>query len=377
MKYVLELLLASLLLNNVKASSPKCRECNVFATGKDGTLWGWEDDTFCKLSSSCYDNSYKSTTKKRTTTYTTTKKTTIYSSYKKTSTIIKSSTYIAPTSSTYHSHVSSSAVVASAAATTKVSSTSNSTTTSKIASSTSAAASETHKTDAKGNLVCNGCVVTATGGDKSLWGWENEKSCIIDEVACQGKLTEEKKEDTNSAEGQKKDASGRLVCNGCTVTSTGGDGTLWGLENEETCVIDTALCKLSTTEPKTTKQAERGSDGILICSTCEYTRLDDDTTTWNVENGEECRVIGSRCNFNKTPHPWCSGCVVTATGGDGALYGWENNNSCLINEIDCGFIKNPNAKPSSKVEASSATQIYASMYYIIATFVTIFIVRGF
>jgi len=324
MKYILGFLLASsLLFNNVEASIPKCSDCSVYATGKDGTLWGWEDDSFCRLSSSCSSDSKKTT--KKTSKKTTTKKSTTTkkdsTTTKKATTVVKFTTTIAPTSSAATS------------------------------SASSAAASST---------VASG----TTGATKTV--------------------------NAAAAANHKKDSSGNLICNNCNVNATGGDGVFWGWEDNATCIIDKEKCKLSTNEPQTsTNKPQRGSDGILICSTCEYTRIDEDKTTWNTENGEECRVIGSRCNFNKTPHPWCSGCVVTATGGDGALYGWENNNSCLINEIDCGLIENSSAanntgkvngkiNGNSKVEIeSSALQAYASIYYIVATLVTIFIVRGF
>jgi len=268
-------LVTFLLFKNIEAIIPQCSDCKVYAISKDDISWGFENDNFCKLSPSCLKNSETD------------------------SNSIKST------------------------------------------NSTNSTETSTHEKDASGNPICHDCVVTGTGGDGSLWGWEDEKSCIVDQMKCKGKV-EEFKASTNSTNStadstHKKDASGNLICNDCVVTSTGGDGSYWGWEDNDSCKIDNIKCNLSP--PKSDqKPLERGPDGILICSTCEYTRVDPDTTTWNKENGEDCRVIGSRCGINTTPHPWCGGCVVTGTGNDGALYGWENNSSCLINEVTCGIV---------------------------------------
>ncbi|ORX42538.1 hypothetical protein BCR36DRAFT_587119 [Piromyces finnis] len=317
MKSILGLLLvSSLLLNNVKASIPKCNECSVFATGKDGTLWGWEEDSFCKLPTKCSSSSSSNGSA-------TTKTSTI----KKTTTVIKKTTTINKNDSSSSSSSSKTTVPTSSV-------------TAAVASSATATSSST----------ASNAAATTSG---------------------------------NAAANHKKNEAGNYICNGCSVTATGGDGMLWGWEDEESCVIDTVLCKLNTSTTSTAAAAatssnapERGSDGILICSTCEYTRIDKDTTTWNKENGEDCRVISSRCGFNKTPHPWCSGCVVTGTGSDGALFGWENSASCLINEITCGFVQNNKINGNSKVEteSSAASQYLISIYSIIITVIALLII---
>ncbi|OUM59629.1 hypothetical protein PIROE2DRAFT_14775 [Piromyces sp. E2] len=181
-------------------------------------------------------------------------------------------------------------------------------------------------------------------------------SCIIDQEKCKD-VTTAKSTPTPNAKAianHKKDASGHLICNQCTVTATGEDkDSFWGWEDDASCIIDKVKCGLSNpTVDKKTNYNNRGSDGILICSSCVVAETHADTTLWNTENGEKCRVIGSRCNINSTPHGWCSGCVVTATGGDGALYGWENQQSCLINEQSCGMV-GPDGKPIPELNADS------------------------
>jgi len=318
MKYILGLLLILLVNNNIEASIPKCSDCTVYATGKDGTSWGWENDSFCRLPSKC--NS-KTTTKKSS--LVKTKSTIINKKTTTTSTKEKDkSTTEKVTSTKKHTSITSKKT-----STTEVTSEKKESTTKVSSTTVTSTVASPMQTDANGKLICNGCTVESTGGDGALWGWENEKSCIIDNAKCN--ITSDTKQVTNS-----------------------------------------------TTTNNTTKQ-ERGKDGILICSTCEYTRIEEDTTTWNKENGEDCRVIGSRCGFNKTPHPWCSGCVVTATGEDGALYGWESQASCLINEIDCGFVDKKNNSHVVTESSSAINEKYIGLYYVISTLLTLFIIRGF
>jgi len=215
MKFIFGLLFASLLLNNIEATKfPKCSGCTVYATGKDGVVWGWEEDNFCKISSSkCGITIRKSTT------------------------IRKSSTTTPKTTTS-----------------TKTTTTNNST-----SSSTS-----TPSYDANGNIKCNGCEVTSTKSDKSLWGQENGKSCIIDENKCKEKLSEKKdsneahkKVDVNSSDKKDTDSNEEIVCTGCQVTSTGKDNTLWGIENGTSCKIDETLCKNKT---KTNSQNSSNSN---------------------------------------------------------------------------------------------------------------------
>jgi len=155
MKYILELFVITLfLISKVESSLPKCSTCIVYGIGKDGALWGLENNSFCKISSKCKPNvniitkkkSTKKSTKTKTVKKSTNKKTSKKSNNKKTTTTVTTPPTPVP-----------------------------------------------HQTDERGNFICNGCIVTATGGDNSLWGWEEEKSCIISLTNCKGKLKEEKK----------------------------------------------------------------------------------------------------------------------------------------------------------------------------------------
>ncbi|KAG4098269.1 hypothetical protein H8356DRAFT_991449 [Neocallimastix lanati (nom. inval.)] len=338
MKYIIEVLLLSfsLLISSTKGTTPVCSDCVVYSTGKDGSLWGRENGDYCKLSSKCVDeaktsrkviaiskstivNKKKKDTKKKTTTT------------KITKTKTTKTTKPATTSSTY----------------------------------------------VNGTLICNGCEVTATGGQESLWGWENEKSCLIDYEKCNIKAPEvdvEKNKKIAEAN-HKKNSSDYLVCNGCTITDIGEDGSYWGWEDNYSCQIDNILCNYNAKEAtKTTTPPLRGSDGTLICNTCKYTSIDNSLVAWNTENGEKCRVLGSRCNFNSSPHPWCSGCTPTDYTSYGEPFGWENQNSCLINEVKCGIIKYEDGNDLQKVSAAASKVKFYYIYYLIAFLSVIFII---
>jgi hypothetical protein len=370
MKYIqaLGLLLASsLIISNVEATIPKCTDCTVFTTGKDGSLWGWENDSFCRIPKKCYKTKTTKTTKKTT-------------SKKITSTVISKATSKAAATKATSSKVATTKADATKAAEAKV-----------TASSTVQAApvntSGPHQTNEAGNMICNGCTVTGTGSDeeKSLWGWEDEKSCVIDKEKCKGQIEDASASQTpneTALANHKKDAKGNLICNQCNITATGGDKqSFWGWEDEASCIIDNVKCGLSKPEEnKVAGAGQRGADGILICSSCDVAETHADTTLWNTENGEPCRVIGSRCNINSTLHGWCSGCVVTATGGDGALYGWENLQSCLINEQACGFcdkLGNPIGADVQDEEAGALSQKVGVAGMTVASLVALFLANAF
>jgi len=59
---------------------------------------------------------------------------------------------------------------------------------------------------------------------------------------------------------------------------------------------------------------------------------------WGDEDGEQCRVISSRCpNANVSDYKFCKGCSIVNTGKDYCLFGYENGDPCIINEIECGY----------------------------------------
>jgi len=346
MKYIFGLFVVTLILiNKVESFINKCSTCIVYEIGIDGTLWGRENNSFCKISSKCKPIVDKKS-KKRSTIKSIKKKTVKKSIKKKT---FKK-------------------------ANKKTTTTTTTTTTTNTPTPTTPVP---HQTDEHGNLICNSCIVTATGGDNSLWGWEEEKSCIIDLTKCQGNLKEEKKHENNKKSKAdinfKKDASNNYICNGCEVTAVGSDNAYWGYENETSCIIDNIKCKLTPPEiRKTTTPLQRAPDGILICSTCEYLESDQSYGTWNFENGEICRVLGSRCGVNFSVYPWCSGCYVTSTGKDGALYGWENGNSCVINEITCDLIDDKSTLYVKAKSAASPKQYIDYIYVIFSLIITLF-----
>jgi hypothetical protein len=88
-----------------------------------------------------------------------------------------------------------------------------------------------------GAPYCNGCTVTGTGGDNSLWGWENNTACEINSSQCGGNNAS-----NNNYNSNRTGPHGAPLCSGCTITGTGGDNSLWGWENNSACEIDTGKC---------------------------------------------------------------------------------------------------------------------------------------
>jgi len=184
-------------------------------------------------------------------------------------------------------------------------------------------------------VYCEGCVVTGTGGDGSLWGWENEKSCEIDKETCgynAGKPIDNGGND-NSAE--------KIYCKGCDVTATGDDGSLWGWEDEKSCQINEEACKNNTDKPA--DNGNNTSTEKIYCKGCEVTATGGDGSLWGWENEKSCQINEEACknkpadngNTTQVEKIICKGCDVTATGGDGSLWGWENEKSCMIDAKAC------------------------------------------
>ena len=119
------------------------------------------------------------------------------------------------------------------------------------------------------NDYCSGCTVTSTGEDGSKWGYENGKSCQIDTSKCGW-------------------SNNNGYCSGCTVTSTGEDGSKWGYENGKSCKIDTSKCGDSTDSGK-------APNGFPYCTSCQTTFTGDDGTRWGYENNESCVINDSKC----------------------------------------------------------------------------------
>jgi len=196
-----------------------------------------------------------------------------------------------------------------------------------------------------GKVYCKGCVVTATGDDGSLWGWEDEKSCIVDEKIC--KDGEEKPSENND----NNEDDGKIYCKGCVVTATGGDNSLWGWEDQKSCQINEKKCKNKEENPSENND-DNEDDGKIYCKGCVVTATGGNNSLWGWENQKSCQINEKKCK-NKEENPsennedeginYCKGCVVTATGDNGSLWGWEDQKSCQINEKKC---KSEEEKPS-------------------------------
>jgi len=131
-------------------------------------------------------------------------------------------------------------------------------------------------------VYCKGCVVTGTGGDGSLWGWEDEKSCEIDVTAC--KIGEEPTEPSTC----KFEALGYKCCSHCTAYTEDEDG-LWGIENGEWCGIPDECIK-------NYDECWSVKFGYPCCDTCDVF-LTDESGEWGVKDLEWCGVP-STCKAN-------------------------------------------------------------------------------
>jgi len=160
-----------------------------------------------------------------------------------------------------------------------------------------------------GSPMCKGCTVTGTGGDRSLWGWENNRACEIDTKKCKVSATKNSASKTSS----KKGPHGSPLCSGCTVTGTGGDRSLWGWENNRACEIDTSKCstkkkttKKTTKKPtkKTTKKSSaKANNNVKKTTKKTTTKKATVTKKTNNNSGNSIQVIGSRRN-GKTTRYW-------------------------------------------------------------------------
>jgi hypothetical protein len=154
--------------------------------------------------------------------------------------------------------------------------------------------------------MCKGCTVTGTGGDRSLWGWENNRACEINTTKCKVSATKKSASKTS-----KKGPHGSPLCSGCTVTGTGGDRSLWGWENNRACEIDTSKCsskKKKTTRKavkKTTKKNANNKANNNVRKTTRKTTTKKSVVTkkTNSNTGSNIKVIGSRRN-GKTTRYW-------------------------------------------------------------------------
>jgi hypothetical protein len=181
-------------------------------------------------------------------------------------------------------------------------------------------------------VYCKGCVVTGTGGDGSLWGWENEKSCEIDVATCglDGNGGSEDK-----PEEQQDD--GKIYCKGCEVTATGGDNSLWGWENQKSCQIDVKACGLDgngDSEDKPSSTCKFEALGYKCCSNC-IAVFEDDDGYWGSENNEWCGITEEcvksydECWSNKSGYPCCDSCDIYLDDETGK-WGVMNGDWCGI-----------------------------------------------
>eukprot|EP00833_Pecoramyces_ruminatium_P016685 jgi/Orpsp1_1/1190717/evm.model.d7180000080729.1 len=319
-----------------------CSSCDVTATGSDGTLWGWENNQSCRIDNSKCNSGSDNTN---------------------------------DSNNNYDDSNSSSNI-----------------------------SSDSNSSD---NTYCSSCDVTATGSDGTLWGWENNQSCRINSSYCDNgnsnsndsnlnyddsdsssNLSYDDHSNDDSNSGTSSDSfpsssdstsSDNTYCSSCDVTATGSDGTLWGWENNQSCRINSSYCdngnsnsndnnlnyddsdsssNLSYDDHSNDDSNSGTSSDNIYCASCDVTATGSDGTLWGWENNQSCIIDDNKCNGGSNSNinsdniinsnyydsgssyfdnNYCSSCETTATGSDGSLWGWENNQSCRINTIKCNM----------------------------------------
>ncbi|KAL6604151.1 hypothetical protein LY90DRAFT_667051 [Neocallimastix californiae] len=206
---------------------------------------------------------------------------------------------------------------------------------------------------------CSSCNVQQLYKDKPI-GKENNQWCIIDKNNCKNENNQSSQNEinyttsnlisnvgntTNSNSTSNITSLDIITCPDCTILTENNEiGEYWGYipEINRPCKIDNVKCK-EVIKRKLEKPVLRGSDGSRICQSCDSIKVTDKIKSlmWGSEDGEECRIITSRCPQHKiSGHPFCNGCNIQGTGTDFCLFGYENNQPCIINEVLCGTPEN-------------------------------------
>jgi len=140
---------------------------------------------------------------------------------------------------------------------------------------------------------CQYCEVGATGGDGSLWGWENEQSCVVDYGHCKNEkpktttTTTTKKTTTTTKKSQPTNDVcfsinlGYKCCSGCDIVYVDQDGN-WGVENDQWCGIKNS-CNAQSCWSE--------SLGFPCCQNTKEVYYTDNDGNWGVENNNWCGII--------------------------------------------------------------------------------------
>eukprot|EP00833_Pecoramyces_ruminatium_P002543 jgi/Orpsp1_1/1176575/evm.model.c7180000058148.1 len=214
------------------------------------------------------------------------------------------------------------------------------------------------------NTYCSSCDVTATGSDGTLWGWENNQSCRIDNSKCNSGSDnsndsninyEDSNSNSSSNTSSDSNSSDIIYCSSCDATATSSDGSLWGWENNQSCRIDDNKCNngnnnnsndsninyedsnsnsSSNTSSDSTSSDSTSSDSTSSDSTSSDSTSSDSTSS-DSTSSDSTSSDSTSSDSTSSDTIYCSSCDVTATGSDGSLWGWENNQSCRINSNQC------------------------------------------
>eukprot|EP00833_Pecoramyces_ruminatium_P002345 jgi/Orpsp1_1/1176377/evm.model.c7180000057371.1 len=126
---------------------------------------------------------------------------------------------------------------------------------------------------------------------------------------------------------------GYNCCKGCDIAYSDETGD-WGVENDEWCGIDSALCNGGSDECWSIAEGYpccKGDNVVLV----------DSKGKWGYENDDWCGIVEKQndknddsCWASSLGYPCCSGCEPIYTDGSGK-WGFENGEWCGVIESTC------------------------------------------
>ena len=156
--------------------------------------------------------------------------------------------------------------------------------------------------------------------DRDGWGWENNRSCIVD-----GNNTENFASTRN-----------RQICKYLSSDSN-GDGFGW--EDNDTCIIGSTSSGSAptATSGNTPDRVTAASDSSK--PVCRSSSSDPDGDGFGWENNQSCLVTGSstvNTNSDSSSNNSKPSCSSRSSDPDGDGFGWENNRSCIVDASSTG-----------------------------------------
>ena len=128
------------------------------------------------------------------------------------------------------------------------------------------------------------CRSATSDEDGDGWGWENNRSCIVDTGAS-----------STVVSNATVTSGGHAICSSAAADP---DGDGWGWENNDSCIVGTSsTASPPTTNTDTSTSDTTGNNGPAICSSAS---ADPDGDGWGWENNDSC-IVATGSSSNSTP----------------------------------------------------------------------------